>query len=376
MKSLNAFLTILALCLQHFSYSQTDSNRVLVISGGGSRGAWGGGVAQSLIEDSRYNYDVIIGTSTGSLLAPLVAAGEFEALKKGYTSITDKDIFNVRPYKTKGKKRGQLKPVQAFCRVLLGKKTLGESKNLKRTIRQFFKKDFYYKLKEMEKEVIVTVVNLSADEVEYKSSNAYEYDDMVDWMWASANVPVFMSTHVVKQGKGKNKTKTAYVDGGIKEGVPLRKGIEKACELDIDFIDVIVHHTFTPKEDTAQAGGIFKLLTRTIELFLTETRHNDLSAAKTQEGIIDVLNQSCGRSNGTVTITYYFMPEEDYNVISDELLFDKNDMTYLWEQGRSHINRKSPSSEMKGHCIQVEIPKEQLCGEDPIIFLKTAAKRK
>ena len=44
--------------------------KALVISGGGSKGAFAGGVAQYLIKDLGYNYDLYLGTSTGSLLVP------------------------------------------------------------------------------------------------------------------------------------------------------------------------------------------------------------------------------------------------------------------------------------------------------------------
>ena len=42
--------------------------RALVISGGGSKGAFAGGVAQYLMQELNHNYDLFIGTSTGSLL--------------------------------------------------------------------------------------------------------------------------------------------------------------------------------------------------------------------------------------------------------------------------------------------------------------------
>ena len=39
--------------------------RALVISGGGSKGAFAGGVAQYLLEEKKREYDLFIGTSTG-----------------------------------------------------------------------------------------------------------------------------------------------------------------------------------------------------------------------------------------------------------------------------------------------------------------------
>ncbi|GAA6773297.1 hypothetical protein AAGS39_40560 [Flavobacterium sp. CGRL2] len=52
--------------------------RALVISGGGSKGAFAGGVAQYLIEEKRHEYDLFLGTSTGSLLIPHLALGHIK----------------------------------------------------------------------------------------------------------------------------------------------------------------------------------------------------------------------------------------------------------------------------------------------------------
>ena len=72
--------------------------RALVISGGGSKGAFAGGIAQFLLQDCQREYDIFIGTSTGSLLIPLLSIGEISRLKSIYTSVTQKDIFSVNPF--------------------------------------------------------------------------------------------------------------------------------------------------------------------------------------------------------------------------------------------------------------------------------------
>ena len=55
--------------------------RALVISGGGSKGAFAGGVAQYLLEEKNHNYDLLIGTSTGSLLIPHLALGKVDKIR-------------------------------------------------------------------------------------------------------------------------------------------------------------------------------------------------------------------------------------------------------------------------------------------------------
>ena len=77
------FTTMLFINLNLTALSQSEANRVLVISGGGARGAWGGGVAKQFVIDSGRHYKCIVGTSSGSLLAPLVAMENFKDFEQG-----------------------------------------------------------------------------------------------------------------------------------------------------------------------------------------------------------------------------------------------------------------------------------------------------
>ena len=56
--------------------------RALVISGGGSKGAFAGGVAQFLIQELCHKYDLYVGTSTGSLLISHLALDKIEKIKE------------------------------------------------------------------------------------------------------------------------------------------------------------------------------------------------------------------------------------------------------------------------------------------------------
>lgn len=72
--------------------------RALVISGGGSKGAFAGGVAQYLIEERGRQYDMYLGTSTGSLLIPHLAVNKITKLHEMFTSVQQQDIFSVSPF--------------------------------------------------------------------------------------------------------------------------------------------------------------------------------------------------------------------------------------------------------------------------------------
>ena len=60
--------------------------KALVISGGGSKGAFAGGLAEFLITVCKKEYKIFIGSSTGSLLVPLLAIGEIPKLKSVFTT--------------------------------------------------------------------------------------------------------------------------------------------------------------------------------------------------------------------------------------------------------------------------------------------------
>ena len=81
--------------------------RALVISGGGSKGAFGGGVAQYLMQEMGKDYDMLVGTSTGSLLVPHLALQNIEKIKEVYTSVNQNAIFNVCPFVIKKDKFGE-----------------------------------------------------------------------------------------------------------------------------------------------------------------------------------------------------------------------------------------------------------------------------
>ena len=64
----------------------------LAVSGGGAHGAFGAGTLAGLNKD----YDIAAGISTGALMTPLVLLKDFDRLKEAYTSVTDKDIFDLK----------------------------------------------------------------------------------------------------------------------------------------------------------------------------------------------------------------------------------------------------------------------------------------
>ncbi|WP_026308395.1 patatin-like phospholipase family protein [Spirosoma spitsbergense] len=173
---------------QVLAQSPQAPNRLLVVSVGGARGAWGVGVANRL--DSLGNrYAHVVGTSTGSL----ILLRKFEVLNRAYTSVNQKSIFNINPFK----KDGGIRTLNALFRFC--KPSLGTTDNLRTLIGTFVTPTDYQQIRTGSGglDFTVAVVNFRTREAAYRSASEYPvYEEMVNWMWASANEPVFMSPYM------------------------------------------------------------------------------------------------------------------------------------------------------------------------------------
>ncbi|MGA9590584.1 MAG: patatin-like phospholipase family protein, partial [Salegentibacter sp.] len=189
--------------------------RALVISGGGSKGAFAGGVAQYLTEELGREYDLYLGTSTGSLLISHLALQKSHKIKKIYTSVNQDSIFSNRPFlirKKHGYEQISINHFNVLRNFFNGKKTFGESKHLKNLIFETLTPQEFWQLKNSRKDIVVTVSNLSMNEVEYKSIKDFDYEEFCEWIWISCNYTPFMSL-VQKNG-------CEYADGGLGSMVP------------------------------------------------------------------------------------------------------------------------------------------------------------
>jgi predicted acylesterase/phospholipase RssA len=307
--------------------------RLLVVGGGGARGAWGGGFAHSLRKKFNQPYRYVFGTSTGSLMAPLIVLDDFDTLKTAYTSVTQSDIFNVNPFND----NGQLKGLNAALRFLLHKDTFGESKNLLTLIGKFLTPERYAELVTKMPEVQFTVcsVNFTTGEVQYVSSGGTtSYKDVCSWIWASANEPLFM-TFVGKP----YITEGEHVDGGVRANVPVVKAMSYAMQHGIDDIDIIVNKPRDPiVNKTFQPDGILKNLERLIELWETEVRNSNIMIAKllAKLGETELPGiETMTPDEPAMNLNFHFIPQNLFEDYQNELIFDQAKMTKFWGYGEA-----------------------------------------
>ena len=63
-----------------------------------------------------------------------------------------------------------IRHLNTLWNFLNGRKTFGESRNLRRLIKKNITREMYHQIIANQKEVVVTVSNLTTNQIEYKSS--------------------------------------------------------------------------------------------------------------------------------------------------------------------------------------------------------------
>ncbi|MGY0407496.1 MAG: patatin-like phospholipase family protein [Polaribacter sp.] len=290
--------------------------KALVISGGGSKGAFAGGVAQYLMKKENKKYDLFLGTSTGSLMVSHLALGMLDALKELYTNVNQETIFSNNPFKIKkvsGEKVVSINYLNTLWNILNGRKTFGESKNLRKLIKKNVTKEMYVKIKELQKEVVVTVSNLTANQIEYKSINDCSYDDFCDWIWGSCNHVPFMSLL--------EKEHCQYADGGFGSLVPIREAILRGATE----IDAIILETEVTQLNRLPAKNPFSLLFNVFDFMLTHVERHNITIGK------------LAATNKNIKLNLYYTPTV---LTTNSLVFDKNLMRKWWESGFKYAKSK------------------------------------
>lgn len=283
--------------------------RAMVISGGGSKGAFAGGVAQYLMQELRYKYDLFLGTSTGSLLIFHLALQKIEKIKEVYTSVDQDSIFSNCPF-TVQKKYGVESIGISHFNVLKnfyrGSKTFGESYNLLELIKNTITVEEFETLKHGPKDIVVTVSNLSLNQVEYKSINDCTYDEFCEWIWISCNYTPFM-TLVKKHG-------CEYADGGLGNMVPIEEAIKRGATT----VDAIILQTEVTHLNRMPSKNAFSLLTNMFSFMLDRIEYQNVRIGKF------VAN------NHDAIINFYYTPTV---LTTNSLIFNKERMTAWWDSG-------------------------------------------
>ena len=305
--------------------------KALVISGGGSKGAFAGGVAEYLLKEKKNIYDIFLGTSTGSLMVSHLALGKIDALKSIYTQVNQRSIFNINPFRITNKNGVTIVNIRHTATILnflKGSKTFGESKNLRRLISKNITRELYDTILKENKEVVVTVSNFTANRIEYKSIQNNTYEDFCDWIWGSCNYIPFMSL-LEKNGH-------QYGDGGFGCLIPIREAIERGARE----IDAIILETEITQINRMPAKNPFSLLFTVQEFMMEHVEKHNITIGKLS-----------AKQNG-VALNLYYTPTV---LTTNSLVFEAKKMAKWWKSGYEYAQKREQenSSEFRADILDI-----------------------
>lgn len=284
--------------------------KILVLSGGGSKGAYEAGFIYKTFND--IEFDKLYGTSVGSLNCILLAQCYInknpDLLKEVWSEhIQDnKDIYNKSYFKT-----------------IFGWGTPPfDFKPLKKIIKKYIEFD---KIIKINKEIRITSVDLvSGNTIFASNSEISNEEELLDYTIASASIPPLFPA--VKIGY------SVMVDGGIRDNIPTKLLLKEEYKEGDKAIIILCNpekiETQSKKYEKIQEIGL-----RSIEIMSHEINLNDINMIKRiNELIKDIPKKEQNEwllSKKTINIEV-IMPEND---LGDVLSFKKEHLFKCFQKG-------------------------------------------
>lgn len=231
----------------------------LVVSGGGSRGAFAVGAIEALRREGK-TFDIVAGTSTGALIAPLVVTDDIPLLRSIYSSVRTDDII---------RKRDALE--------ILTKDAIYDSHPLWSLLNSFITDERYQEIIGSDAELFVATVNLQTGELVHWNQHTSGPDGgpvsrrtLLRAIFASASIPIMMPPVEIHEGGDQ------HVDGGVREIAPLKVAIDHGAT----DIYAIVLEPAEREHSNETYRFVVKTLVRTINIFTQEVLLNDVRTAQ------------------------------------------------------------------------------------------------
>ncbi|NSL87689.1 patatin-like phospholipase family protein [Chitinophaga solisilvae] len=239
--------------------------RVLITSGGGAKGAFSVGALQYLQQNNLADFDFISGTSTGSLIACMTAAGRIDVLTDVYLNTTNADILDPQ-------------------NLLDGRPYLYDTDPLLKQIDTHLTPAAFDTILQWPGTVCYNAVCLQTGKLTVFSTRPLaadrHYDQqvinsrqmMIDGMLGSTNQAVFMKPVIPHHDPGMQ-----YVDGGNREVIPTRVVINNLSRNEDHEIYVLSNNPTELLQVNRTFTNILDVLMRAISIFIQEVRENDLN---------------------------------------------------------------------------------------------------
>lgn len=290
--------------------------RALVLSGGGSKGAYSVGVVKALMEAGR-QYDVIAGVSVGALIGAHLSMFPPEKQAENLEG-----LLRVWQTEVKGNKSIYKNWAPGFLTYIwsIWKGGIYNMRPLKDILLKEVKLD---KLSESGVEFEVGVISLQSGK--YKginlTSDVANNLKAVDWIWASSVFPVLFPAVEIDGEQ--------WVDGGVRNVIPLKDVLKYEG---VEEVDVVItsprHSTITPNTKKYKSGIMAGL--RAVELSNDEVYVNDL------------IQSACSKSKVKINV---YDPKVIVN--EDSFEFNQEEINKIIEIGYNETKEKLEAEEEK-----------------------------
>ncbi len=234
--------------------------RAIVLSGGGSYGAFQVGVLDYLINKIKLNFQIIVGTSVGALNAAILGQAnnfpqltkEMQNLKKAWLNIKGThSIYHLNYWGIGG---------------LLFGNSLYRPSGLKNLIKKYVDSQ---RLANSSSLVKISTVALETGELLYVNNQNPEFrPHLLEFILASASIPPFFPPVVVNDKH--------WYDGGLRDITPLKAAFNENPEEIIIILTHPIDFTYRPVLPCNQYRGVVNICLRTINILLNEIAAGDL----------------------------------------------------------------------------------------------------
>ena len=184
-----------------------EKKTALVLSGGGSRGAYEAGAWQALMELGK-KIDIVTGTSVGAINGAMVAQGDLENTVKLWREIETHMVFDV----PEGFK------MQDYARELVKHKGASTS-GLKKLMEKYYDEE---KIRRSPVDFGVVVVEKDTLKPHYVFKEDMKPGQIIDYVMASASIFPAVHTYTI-EGK-------EYMDGGYADVMPVKMAQDKGAD--------------------------------------------------------------------------------------------------------------------------------------------------
>lgn len=184
----------------------------LTLEGGGARGAYHIGAVKALLENG-FEFKAVVGTSIGAINAACISQGDFEEVYKMWQTMSYEDLFNVEEEKIQNAMNINLDiPTIRYLSMKLRKVIKEKGIDTLKIRKLLEEKIDEEKIRKSKIRFGLVTFCLSDREGEELFIEDIKEGDLIDYLMASSNLPVFQRVKLNDKD---------YIDGAVYDNCPV-----------------------------------------------------------------------------------------------------------------------------------------------------------